>query len=226
MHLYHAMKLIIFDIDGTLANTDYEKDLCYAEAFEQVTGRSLEGLDFASCYHITDSAITDHFYQQLHGRNALPEEIAALKTAFRQMLEARHQTHPHYFEEIPGASSTFNSLMVQSGIHLGIATGAWRHPALFKLEQIGIPASQVPFVGADSSYSKEDSINEVINLARQQYGEHQYHEVIYVGDRVYDWQVSQKLGLGFVGVDYHRTEVLRKAGVEKVYASLSPEYFY
>ena len=76
------MRLIIFDIDGTLANTDYEKDLCYAEAFHEVVGRSLEGLEYRSCKHVTDSAITDHFYQQLFQRNALPAEVETLKQNF------------------------------------------------------------------------------------------------------------------------------------------------
>ncbi len=217
------MRLIIFDIDGTLANTDYEKDNCYAEAFQQVTGRTLEGLEYASCYHITDSAITDHFFQQMHGRNALPEELAALKSSFRGALQAKQATHPQFFEEIPGASHTFNYLMAQPNIHLGIATGAWRDPAQFKLETIGIPASQVPFVGADDSHSKEDSIRDVIALARAQYGDHQYQEILYVGDRVYDWQVSQKLGLGFIGVDYLGTGILKNAGVTKVLRELTPE---
>lgn len=215
------MKLIIFDIDGTLANTDYEKDLCYAEAFEAVTGHSLQGLDFLGCEHITDSAITDHFYQQLHGRNALPEEIAALKQRFRQMLEIRHQSHPHLFMEIPGASATFKNLMATPNIHLGIATGAWKQPAAFKLEVIDVPGHAVPFVGADSSYSKEDSIREVIDLAKAQYGEHAYEQIVYVGDRVYDWNVSNKLGLGFVGVDYQGTGVLTRAGAAHVLRDLT-----
>lgn len=214
------MRLIIFDIDGTLANTDYEKDLCYAEAFEEVTGYSLLGLEYASCQHVTDSAITDHFYQQLHQRNALPAEVEALKQSFRHKMEAKYITHPHFFEEIPGASATFNSLMAQPDVHLGIATGAWRYPALFKLDVIGVPGNDVPFVGADKSYSKIDSIQEVMQLARQQYGNHSYQQVIYVGDRIYDWQVSNQLGIDFVGVDYMGTGILSKAGVANVLPNL------
>lgn len=215
------MRLVIFDIDGTLANTDYEKDLCYAEAFHEVTGRTLEGLEYLTCPHITDSAITDHFFQQLHGRNALPQEVEALKKLFRQKLVDKHRTHPQLFEEIPGASKTFNRLLKSGDTHLGIATGAWRYPASFKLEVIGIPGNEVPFVGADKSYSKEDSIGEVIELAQAQYGHHPYSSIVYVGDRIYDWQVSQKLGLDFVGVDYLGTGVLRKAGVPRVLPDLS-----
>jgi phosphoglycolate phosphatase-like HAD superfamily hydrolase len=214
------MRLIIFDIDGTLANTDYEKDLCYAEAFQEVTGHSLEGLDFLSCKHVTDSAITDHFFQQLHQRNALVEEVEALKLRFREKLEDRYKTHPQYFEEIPGASATFNSLLLLPDVHLGIATGAWRYPALFKLEVIGIPGNDVPFVGADKSYSKIDSIQEVIELAQKQHGNHSYKQVMYVGDRVYDWQVSNELGIDFVGVDFLGTGVLAKAGAEIVLPNL------
>ena len=217
------MRLVIFDIDGTLANTDYEKDLCYAEAFLEVTGRTLEGLEYHTCHHITDSAITDHFFQQLHGRNALPEEISALKELFRQKLVEKHRTHPQLFEEIPGASETFNKLLRSTDTHLGIATGAWRHPASFKLEVIGIPGNEVPFVGADKSYSKEDSISEVIELAKAQYGYHNYNSIVYVGDRIYDWQVSQKLGLDFIGVDYLGTGVLSKAGVQIVLNDLKSE---
>ncbi len=215
-----TMRLIIFDIDGTLANTDYEKDLCYAEAFQEVTGHSLLGLDFLSCKHVTDSAVTDHFFQQLHQRNAFVEEVEALKLGFRQKLEQRYQSHPQYFEEIPGASATFNHLLSLSDVHLGIATGAWRHPAQFKLEVIGIPANEVPFVGADKSYSKVDSIKEVIELAQKQYGHQTYQQVVYVGDRVYDWQVSNELGIDFVGVDYAGTGVLAKAGAQVVLPNL------
>lgn len=215
------MRLIIFDIDGTLANTDYEKDLCYAEAFHEVVGESLLGLEYKSCKHVTDSAITDHFYQQLYQRNALPEEVEALKQNFRQKMEAKAVTHPHFFEEIPGASATFKQLMQQPDVHLGIATGAWRHPALFKLELIGVPGNDVPFVGADKSYSKIDSIQEVIQLAKEHYGDHDYHQIVYVGDRVYDYEVSTELGLDFVGVDYLETGVLKEAGVAVVLKDLT-----
>lgn len=215
------MRLIIFDIDGTLANTDYEKDLCYAEAFHDVVGVSLEGLDFRSCRHVTDSAITDHFYQQLYQRNALPEEVEALKQQFRLKMEERYKTHPHYFEEIPGASATFKQLMHQPDVHLGIATGAWRYPALFKLDVIGVPGNEVPFVGADKSYSKIDSIQEVMQLVRNQYGEHNYNQIVYVGDRIYDWDVSNELGIDFIGVDYLSTGILKNAGVSQVLQDLT-----
>ncbi len=215
------MRLIIFDIDGTLANTDYEKDLCYAEAFHDVVGTSLEGLDFRSCKHVTDSAITDHFYQQLYQRNALPEEVEALKQRFRLKMEEKFVSHPHFFEEIPGASATFKALMNQPDVHLGIATGAWRYPALFKLDVIGVPGNEVPFVGADKSYSKIDSIQEVMQLAREQYGQHTYNQILYVGDRVYDWQVSNELGIDFVGVDFLDTGILKNAGVDLVLKDLT-----
>lgn len=214
------MHLIVFDIDGTLAATDYEADMCYAEAFQEVVGRSLEGLDFMGCEHVTDSAVTDHFFQQLFGRNALETEIADLKTAFRTKLEERQATHPELFLEVPGAQDLFHTLKSTSNVYLGIATGAWRHPAAFKLDTIGLDTTGVVFYGADDHYSKEYSINKVIADSKALHRKDEFTNIVYIGDRIYDKAISEKLGIGFVGVDHEHTGILTKANTQHVFNDL------
>lgn len=221
------MQLIIFDIDGTLANTDYEEDRCYAEAFEDVVGRSLQGLNYRDCKDITDSAITDHFYQQLYGRNATEQEVEALKQAFRHKLEARHKTHPHLFEEIPGAAALFNRLKSQHDVALGISTGAWKLPASFKLDVINVETEDVVFHGADEDYTKLHSINLVMRDSHQKYQRSEFDRITYIGDRTYDLHTSNQLGIHFIGVDYKQTGVLQQHGVKVVLPDFSePDAFY
>lgn len=215
------MHLIIFDIDGTLAATDYEADLCYAEAFQEVVGKSLYGLEFKSCKHVTDPAITDHFFQQLYGRNALETEIADLKTAFRDKLEARQQTHPELFLEVPGAQKLFHTLKDMDDVHLGIATGAWKLPAEFKLENIGIDTTNVVFYGADHHYSKEYSIGKVIEDSKALHQKDEFPNIVYIGDRIYDRAMSEHLGIGFVGVDHENTGILANADTQHVFKDLN-----
>lgn len=214
------MHLIVFDIDGTLAATDYEADMCYAEAFQEVVGRSLAGLDFRSCKHVTDSAITDHFFQQLYGRNALDNEIADLKNAFRSKLEQRQQTHPELFLEVPGAQELFHTLKGTDDVYLGIATGAWRYPASFKLDTIGLNTTGVVFYGADDHYSKEYSINKVIEDSKALHDKDSFTNIVYIGDRIYDKDISEQLGIGFVGIDHERTNILTNANTKHVLTDL------
>lgn len=210
------MQLIIFDIDGTLASTDYEKDMCFANAFEQVLGRSVVGLDFESCAHVTDSAITDHFFQQMYGRNALPQEVEDLKRTFRIKLEEKHKTNPELFLEIPGAAAIFNQLRQQNNVMLGISTGAWKLPASFKLEVIKLQLDNVVFYGADEHHSKQHSISRVIQDSKQATGREQFERITYIGDRIYDMETSRQLGIEFLGIDHKNTGVLQRAGAPVV----------
>lgn len=214
------MHLIVFDIDGTLAATDYEADMCYAEAFQEVVGRSLKGLDFRSCKHVTDSAITDHFFQQMYGRNALDNEIADLKSAFRIKLEERQRTHPELFLEVPGAQQLFHALKNTDDVYIGIATGAWKHPAAFKLDTIGLDTTGVVFYGADDHYSKEYSISKVIEDSKALHQKDQFTNIVYIGDRVYDKVISEQLGIGFVGVDNNNTGQLADANASHIFKDL------
>lgn len=213
------MHLIIFDIDGTLTDTNYEDDLCYGEALLEVTGKSedeLKALSWHDCEHVTDSAIIDHFYQQLFGRNATEQEVEALKLNFVQKLEEKNKTHPQFFQEIPGAMAFFNSLHFHPKVALGIATGGWQLPAQFKLDAIRVNTDNVAFMGADEHYAKTHAIKRVIQMSQEQHNVYAFDKITYLGDRTYDHASSMELGINFLGIDYRGENALNDAGISPV----------
>lgn len=213
------MHLIIFDIDGTLSDTHYEEDLCYGEALMELTGSSedeLRNFNWAACEHVTDPAITDAYYLEKFGRKPTEAEIADLKQRFRQKLEERHQTHPQFFQEIPGAMAFFNSLHFHPEVALGIATGGWTLPASFKLDAIRLHTNNVAMMGADEHYAKTHAIRRVIQMSQDMHEVYAFDRITYLGDRIYDHASSMELGINFVGIDARRTNILAQAGITPV----------
>jgi beta-phosphoglucomutase-like phosphatase (HAD superfamily) len=75
------MKLAIFDIDGTLTQTNDIDTQCYVKAFAeefQITGINTNWSDYG---HTTDSAISIQIFQDFWGRAPKEEELLKLKNS-------------------------------------------------------------------------------------------------------------------------------------------------
>ncbi|MBE9585468.1 HAD hydrolase-like protein [Mucilaginibacter sp. JRF] len=116
---------IIFDLDGTIADT---LPLCIAafkQSVEPLLGKSL-----------TDAEIIATFGPSEEGtiRQLIPDHEEAGVKAYLQHYEALHHTCPTAFEGIAEALAS----LIQKGIKLAMVTGKGPHSTKISLQQFGL----------------------------------------------------------------------------------------
>ncbi len=210
------MKLIIFDIDGTLTNTKAVDDKCFIKAFDTTFGVDLIHEDWGALQNVTDWGMTEEII--LREKKRLPTP-----TEYQQMLD-RHVTNlkeeklkdPSQFQPIKGAVAFFNYIKGQTNWQVGIATGAWEQSALLKLGAIGISTNGIPFSNSDHHKSREaitqHTIDQMIRQTREK-----VEEIIYFGDGIWDYKTCQNLGITFVGIDAAENNQLKEIGASLVF---------
>jgi phosphoglycolate phosphatase-like HAD superfamily hydrolase len=73
------VKLAVFDIDGTLTDTEAVDTERFVSAFRQEFGLRLDELDWGAYPHATDSGITREVFQRTFSREPRLDEIRRLK---------------------------------------------------------------------------------------------------------------------------------------------------
>jgi phosphoglycolate phosphatase-like HAD superfamily hydrolase len=211
------MKLIIFDIDGTLTQTSRVDEICYARAFAEAHGIDVVAEHWINCPHVSDSGVTEHLFQQYFGRVPRDHESGAIKQRLVDLLEEHHQMDRSYFDEIPRAAETFNEIVGGRGWGKALATGCWRPSAEMKLRAANIRYEGVPGGFAEDGVARESIVNAAITRSRTHYGREDFDRIVSVGDGVWDVRTAARLNLAFVGVGGGaRAEMLRAAGAKHV----------
>lgn len=211
------MKLAIFDIDGTLTDTNGVDDECFVQALADSHGVTGISTDWSAYPHTTDSCITLHVFQERLGRPPAPDELVRLRQCFVNLLGERRRSDASLFAEIPGASAALNRLGQESEWALAIATGSWRESAMLKLSAAGIEVGEVPVASADDGLSREEILRAAAARALARYRQSSFEKVVSVGDGLWDVCAAASLGLRFLGVGGGESEVtLRRAGATHV----------
>src|SRR2546422_8697277 len=88
------MKLVMFDIDGTLTQTYQADETCFVQALREVFGFTDINTDWASYPHCSDSGILEMLFQIRLGRSPLPAEISTFQAHFVSPLTAATVIQP------------------------------------------------------------------------------------------------------------------------------------
>jgi len=207
------MKLVIFDVDGTLTRTVEVDSACFVQAFAdefKITGIDT---DWAGYENYTDSGIADEIFRQKLGRALSPEEHVKLIDRFLFLLGKSAKTSPELFGEIPGANKALRLLEKEPDWKKAIATGCWLDSALFKLEKAGIRLKEIPVASADDSMIREKIVRLCRKRARSLYRVRHFRRLVYVGDGIWDVRICARLKIPFLAVaDGERRKMLSRAG--------------
>ena len=218
------MKLIIFDIDGTLANTLGIDDFCFREMLNnlyKIDFTEDEWLQIKDETSGTDSGILLKSFFDKFLRYPTDKEIMTFKKDFHKSLNLKYFQNPGNFSEIPGAKAIINYLNSNPEYLTAIATGSWQPSAELKLEAIGIDFNEIPLSCSDDFPKRVDIIQNAIELSAKFYNFQKFDEITYIGDGKWDYISSKTLGINFLGIDYYKTGLLTKIGAEKVYNDLN-----
>lgn len=116
------MKLIMFDIDGTLTRTEVADGACFIQALQDVFGFTEVSDDWSIYPHCTDSGILEALFQERRGRSPSAVEVAEFQAWFITLLTAEATARP--FRPIEGACEMLRQLLDTPGVAVSLASGA------------------------------------------------------------------------------------------------------
>jgi phosphoglycolate phosphatase-like HAD superfamily hydrolase len=218
------MKVVLFDIDGTILWTDGAGRRAVVRALEEVYGTSIPaGLEFDGK---TDPQI---IRELLELAGVEPERIhgaidAALEL-YLSHLAGELAGDDHHGKTFPGIAELLDALEARDDVLLGLLTGNIRQGAVAKLTAVGLVHHRFR-VGAFGS--DHGSRPELPAIARRRAEELLGHEVsgkdvVVIGDTPADMSCGRGIGARAIGVATGRYSVddLKACNPFAVFADLS-----
>jgi phosphoglycolate phosphatase-like HAD superfamily hydrolase len=209
------MQLVMFDIDGTLTQSNELDDAAYLQALSDVFGFTEISSDWTSYSHVTDACILREICEQQLGRIPSEAETAAFQQRFLELL-AQGADSIGGIQPISGAATILAKLRRSSNHAIAYAGGAWTASALFKLGSANLP-QDIPAAFSDEDESREGITAVALARAEQHYGQ-TFTNIVYIGDGVWDIRSSRKSGYAFIGLAIgDDAEALRAEGATQIF---------
>lgn len=216
------MKLVIFDCDGTLVDSQHMICAAMRQAYEannlSVPAReqllAIVGLSLPDAFRrlaATTSGDADHPVEAL---------VTCYKNAFAELRSSVDHLEPLY----PGARETLETLAVRPDTLLGIATGKSQRGVRAVLGRHGLAERFATIQTSDDAPSKPHP--GMVLAAMRETGAAPDDTVV-VGDTVFDLEMARAAGARAIGVawGYHPPAALREAGAHamiEAFADLLP----
>jgi phosphoglycolate phosphatase-like HAD superfamily hydrolase len=213
-------RLAVFDIDGTLTDTNAVDGECYVRAVGDVLELDPKALDWTDAPHVSDSALLDWLGRR-HSRPVGAPEHAAVLHRFVELLREQLALDPQRFRPIAGAREV-RSVLERAGWRIALATGAWSESARLKLAAIGFDTTGIVMATSSDAPTRTEIVRLAADRARQAHGE--FDRIVSIGDAVWDVQTAAIVGWPFVGIaSGERSDRLRAAGATCVLHDLADE---
>jgi len=213
------MRLVIFDIDGTLTDTVAVDARCFLQTFEVICGFKDVDPDWSGYANATDAGIYHEIFTTRTGRAPTVAETEQFQRHLVGLFRAAAQARP--FAPVSGAPQLLARLRQSADFQIALATGCWAEPARVKMTVAGMSYDDYPSASADDAPERESIIK--LALARAaQLQDDKFSQAIYVGDGVWDAGACRKVGIPFLGIAAGaQREKLLAAGA----AQILPDFF-
>ena len=178
------MKLLLFDIDGTLLLTNGAGTRAASRAFEKLHGVSgaMEEIDAAGK---TDPLILKEMYNKELGRHHTEQEAEQIYRHYISYL--KEEIKASEITIMPGIKTLLTKLSVRDDLLLGVATGNIEESAWIKLRHSGLDAHfGFGGYGSDSELRK-DLIRRAVERAQEHMSQKgDFEKIFVIGDTPFD----------------------------------------
>ncbi len=182
----------MFDLDGTLVDSDAFDGALFAEAVREVVGEVAIDQTWQSYRHVTDAGVLGQIVEEL-GVPEIGRVVSDVRQLFGVKVE-RYLANGGVCRAVPGAAAAVEQLQA-AGCKIGIATGGWAHTALMKLGSAGFATDDIVLASSDDGFERVAIMRACLDRLAGS-AEH----ATYVGDGLWDLAASRDAGLSFIGV--------------------------
>jgi phosphoglycolate phosphatase-like HAD superfamily hydrolase len=210
------MKLVMFDMDGTLTDSFSLDENCYVLAIQQALGLEKVVTEWESYTHTSSSYCLQEIVRATRGQPPTAEESRAVQRRMIEIMEEIRQRRGRCTTEIPGAADCLRELR-RRGYAVAIASGDWEATARHKLTTAGIPFHDLPAAFCDLSHVRTEIMACALGRAAAHHGCAGFERIVYVGDAAWDVRACRDLGWPLVAIAQgpHATR-LRSLGASHV----------
>lgn len=196
------LKGLIFDIDGTLANTLPMCIESYRGAFQRLLGRRLTTDEITAHFGLTEAGIF---------KRITPEHWELGLQHYFEIYEQLHEQCREPFDHI----KTALQLLQERGVKMGVVTGKGMRGATYTLHYLGIHHyfSTIE-AGADHAIVKSQAIRKIVHTWHLDPG-----EVAYIGDTDTDMQEAKDAGVLPLAAEWAETATTQKLTAMQPYAA-------
>ena len=202
------LKLVLFDVDGTLLDSQNIIVAAQRRAFAAV---GLPAPSRAESLSIVGLSLREAF-TVLVGPDGPIEALAnSYKNAFNDLRADPSRDAPFF----PGAREIVATLAARDDVLLGVATGKSRRGVAHLIERAGWHGILSTIQTADDNPSKPAP--DMVLKALAETGV-EAAEAVLIGDTSFDMLMAREAGIGAIGVDwgYHPATALQAAGAQAI----------
>jgi phosphoglycolate phosphatase len=202
------LQLVIFDVDGTLVDS---QNMIVAAQREAFAACGLEPPSRARSLSIVGLSLPEAFTALVGADGPIEKLAEAYKAAFGRLRADPACEEPLF----PGAEALIARLAARSDVVLGVATGKSRRGVAHILATHGWTDVFATVQTADDAPSKPDPT--MLRQALKDTGI-QADAAVMIGDTSFDMGMAKAAGLHAVGVSwgYHPVAALREAGADTI----------
>ncbi len=193
------MKLVMFDMDGTLTDSFSLDENCYVLAIEQALGLPHVVTEWETYTHTSSSYCLQEIVRRNRGVPPTVAESHAVQARIIEIMDEITRRKGRRTTEIPGAAAGLQALRA-ADYAVAIASGDWAATARHKLASASIPVDSIPSAFCDVGHARTEIMLAALERAAAHYSCARFERVVYFGDAAWDVRACRELGWPLVGI--------------------------
>ncbi|MYE49600.1 MAG: serine hydrolase [Gammaproteobacteria bacterium] len=190
------MHLVLFDIDGTLVDSDEFDSELYVQAVREVLGMEINN-DWSAFRNVTDGGILDEIMDNAGLKVDRLRVHTEVKAVFVELVSEYLHEREGRLPEIEGAGAFLAELESVPEVSMALATGGWEETARMKLRAAGLDRYSLPLASGSDAFTRV----EIMQIAEKRaLGGRKPSRRTYFGDGVWDKRASEELGYDFIAI--------------------------